>query len=68
MKHTTSLRIARQGAKSFLGLLVMAVLMTTLIKFEWLRFIVGSLLVYAALVLYPHVERFFEETFEIVES
>ncbi len=67
MKHTTSLHIARYGAKLFLGLVTMAVFLYGFSRFDWLHWIVGSLLVFIALFVYPHVERFFEEAFEIVE-
>ena len=67
MKHTTSLHLARYGAKLFLGMLVFAVYMLTLVKFDVWRWAAGSLLVFVALLLQPHVERFFEEAFEIVE-
>ena len=68
MKHTTSLKIARHGAKLFLGLVAMLVYLYAFSKFDWMRWLAGGLLFFAAMLAYPAVERFFEETFEIVEA
>ncbi len=67
MKHTTSLKLARYGAKLFLGFATMLVYLFTFARFDYLPWIAGSSLVFIAFLVYPHVERFFEEAFEIVE-
>ncbi len=68
MKHTTSLKIARHGAKLFLGLAAMLVYLYVFSKFDLLRWVAGGVLFYAGMMAYPPVERFFEETFEVVEQ
>lgn len=68
MKHATSLHLARHGAKIFLGVIAMLVFLYAFNEFETLKWLVGAVIFFIAMLAYPRVERFFEETFEIVET
>ena len=68
MKHTTSLALARHGAKIFLGFLAVLVFLYAFNEFETFKWAVGAVLFFIAMLAYPRVEKVFEETFEIVET
>ncbi|MBU1197944.1 hypothetical protein KJ765_05545 [Candidatus Micrarchaeota archaeon] len=67
MKHSTSLKLARHGAKLFLSMTVAAAYLYLFDSMDFFKWIAAAFLISLAFLIHPNVERLFEETFEIIE-